>query len=206
MGALPKRYFTPEEYLLLEERSPYKSQYIAGEIFPMGEDVTSKPSAMGGAQPEHVKLATSISALLFIQFRGRNCQVFNSDIRVAVEPGAVYTYPDVTALCGEPTYETVRQPPSLLNPQVIIEVLSPSTEAFDRGDKFAYYQRLPSLTDYVLAATDRMRIEHYVRQSDQSWLLSLYTLPEHRLPLTNVGCELPLAEIYERVKFPNTRS
>ncbi len=164
MSALPKRYFTPEEYLLLEERSPYKSQYVAGEIFPMGEDVTSKPSAMGGAHPEHVRVMINITISLGGQFRGRDCQVFAADMRVAVEPGEMYTYPDVIALCGEPKYEPVRNPPSLLNPQIIVEVLSPSTEAYDRGEKFIHYQRLASLTDYLLVAVDSMRVDHYVRQ------------------------------------------
>ena len=202
MTALPKRYFTPEEYLMLEEKSPYKSQYIFGEIFPMGEDTTSKPSAMGGAHPDHVKLATSIGALLYLRFRGRNCQAFVSDMRVAVEPGDVYTYPDVTALCGEPRYETTRNPPSLLNPQIICEVLSPSTEAYDRAEKFLYYQRLESLTNYLLVAVDQMRVDHYVRQGDNEWKLTIYTRPDHRVLLASVDCDLPLAEIYERVTFP----
>ena len=206
MTALPKRYFTPEEYLMLEERSPYKSQYIHGEIFAMGEDTTSKPSAMGGAHPEHVKLASNIGGLLHSRFRGRNCQMFVSDVRVAVKPGDNYTYPDVVALCGEPKYETARNPPSLLNPQIICEVLSPSTEAYDRGDKFLQYQRLDSLTDYLLVAVDQMRIDHYVRQGDNEWKLTIHTLPDQSLSLASVGCELSLAEIYERVTFPAGKS
>jgi Uma2 family endonuclease len=203
---LPKRYFTPEEYLMLEEKAPYKSQYIAGEIFPMGEDVAGRPSAMGGAHPEHVKVATSIASLLYFQLRGRNCHVFSADLRVAVQPGEIYTYPDVTVLCGEPKYETARNPPSLLNPQVVCEVLSPSTEAFDRGDKFAHYRRLDSLTDCLLVATHRMHVEHYVRQEGGAWVLTDYRLPEQRVPLTIVGCESPLAEIYEKVTFPGSQA
>ncbi len=198
MSALPKRYFTPEEYLLLEERAPYKSQYIAGEIFPMGEAVTGDVSAMGGAQPAHVLIATNIAAGLHFQFRGRPCRVFNADLRVAVEPGNLYTYPDVAALCGEPQYETTRTPASLLNPQVIFEVLSPSTEAFDRGEKFAYYRRLSSLTDYVLVAADRMRVEHYTKQ-ERGWILRDLSDSSTVLHLVSVDCELPLAEVYERV-------
>ena len=193
MSALPKRYFTPEEYLLLEERAPYKSQYVAGEIFPMVEAVTGEVTAMGGAAPTHVKLATRIASLLDVRFEGRGCEVFCADLRVAVAPGEVYTYPGVVALCGEPKYETTQQPASLLNPQLVCEVLSPSTEAFDRGDKFTYYRRLESLTDYVLVSPDRMMIEHYTRREDGVWQLVILERPEHRLFLTSLGCEFTLA-------------
>ena len=201
MGALPKRYFTPEEYLLLEEQSPYKSQYIAGEIFPMGEDVTGSPSAMGGAHPVHARVVTNITISLGGQFRGRNCQVFSAGLRVAATPGEMYTYPDVVALCGEPKYETARNPPSLLNPQVICEVLSPRTEAYDRGEKFIHYQRLGTLTDYLLVSVDAVRIDHHVRQESGGWLLSIYHRLEQRTALASVGSELPLAEIYDKVMF-----
>lgn len=97
---------------------------------------------MGGAAPAYVLIASNVSAGLHFQFRGRSCRVCNSDLRVAVDPGSVCTYSDVVALCDEPRYETNRTPPSLLNPQIIFEVLSPSTEAYDRGDKFLQYQRL----------------------------------------------------------------
>ena len=204
MSAPPKRYFTPEEYLLLEERSPYKSQYINGEIFPMGEDSTSPPSMMGGAAPNHVVITTAIGALLYLQFRGRSCQVFGSDIRVAVEPGDIYTYPDVAALCAAPQYETARTPASLLNPQLIVEVLSPGTEAYDRGDKFAYYQRLASLTDYVLAAADKTRVEHYARRGD-GWHLTIHSRPADRLTFASLEAELTLADIYAKVDLPAPR-
>ena len=201
MSVPPKRYFTVEEYLLLEERSPYKSQWIAGEIFPMGECTTGHPSNMGGAQPDHVTIATNITARLHARFLGRPCRVFNADLRVAIRPGELYTYPDVSALCGEPKFDTAQNPYSLLNPQVIIEVLSPSTEAFDRGEKFERYQQLASLTDYVLLSSGRMHVEHFVRQPDDRWLLASYTRPDQHLTLAGVDCELPLTEIYERVTF-----
>ena len=106
-------------------------------------------------------------------------------------------------MCGEPKYESRgKQPPSLLNPQVIFEVLSPGTEAFDRGDKFTRYRLLESLTDYVLVATERMRVEHHTRRGAGAWTLTEYHRPEQVVPLARVGCELPLAEIYERVAFP----
>ena len=191
MTALPKRLFTPEEYQLLEDRAEYKSQYVDGEIF-----------AMAGAEPEHVIITTSIAAALYARFRGRPCNVFTTDIRVRVEPGGLWTYPDVVALCGEPKFDRTNAPATLLNPQVIFEVLSPSTASFDRGDKFTRYRLLESLTDYVLIAVDRMSVEHHTRQENGGWQLTQHHRPEQTLPLASVDCELPLAEIYERVSLP----
>lgn len=191
MSALPKRFFTPEEYLELEGAAEYKSQYVAGEIF-----------AMAGTQPAHDVATGNIFAGLHLRFRGRSCNVFTSDIRVQAKAGEMYTYPDVSALCGEPNFEAVGgNPPSLLNPQVIFEVLSPSTEAFDRGDKFTRYRRLDSLTDYVLVSVTKMRVEHYRLQDNGVWVNENYSHPENVLKLVSIGCELPLGEIYERVTF-----
>ncbi len=191
MGALPKRFFTPEEYLELEGPAEYKSQYVAGEIF-----------AMAGTQPAHAVATGNIFAGLHNRFRGRSCSVFNSDIRVRAAAGEMYTYPDVSALCGEPKFESFgANPPSLLNPQVIFEVLSPSTEAFDRGEKFRRYRRLDTLTDYVLVSVATMRVEHHHLQESGVWAYEDYNHPDNIVQLASVDCELPLGEIYERVTF-----
>ncbi len=193
MSALPKRFFTPEEYLELEAKAEYKSQYFAGEIF-----------AMAGAQPSHDKITSNLIIALGLRFRGRSCDVFTSDIRVRAADD-MYTYPDVTALCGEPKFAgTGNQPPSLVNPRVIFEVLSPSTEAFDRGIKFARYRRLETLTDYVLVSADRRRVEHHRLQDSGVWAYEDYVDASEVLRLASVGCELPLTEIYERVTLPGT--
>ena len=191
MTALPKRTFTPEEYLELEGKAEYKSQYVAGEIF-----------ARLGAQPSHDKLATNIIAALHHRFRGRSCDVFSSDMRVRAADD-LYTYPDVTALRGEPRFERMgKNPPSLLNPGAIFEVLSPSTEVFDRSIKFARYRRLETLTDYVLVSTAEMRVEHHRLRKDGVWVYDDLGVG-NVLRLASIGCELPLAEIYERVTLPN---
>lgn len=127
-------------------------------------------------------------------------------MRVRVKAGDLWTYPDVSALCGEPKFDRSTDPNSLLNPQVIFEVLSPSTEAFDRGDKFARYRRLESLTDYVLVSSVRRRVEHFVRQEAGVWALREYNQPEQTVPLAGVGCGLLLKEIYYRVVFPKEKS
>ena len=192
MSALPKRFFTPEEYLELEGQAEYKSQYVAGEIF-----------ATAGAQPSHDRIAGNIIIALGLRFRGRPCDVFTSDMRVRAAAGDLYTYPDVTALCGEAKFEgRDGQPPSLLNPQAIFEVLSPSTEAFDRGDKFARCRRLETLRDYVLVSADRMRVEHHRLQDSGVWAYDDLREPTSLLRLASVDCALPLAEIYERVTLP----
>lgn len=193
MSALPKHSFTPEEYLELELKAEYKSQYVAGEIF-----------AMAGAQPWHVRVADNLTVMLNNRLRGRSCESFSADMRVRVENADIYTYPDISALCGTPQFETNSNPQSLLNPQVIFEILSPSTEAFDRGDKFTRYRKLSSLHDYVLVASERMQVEHFVRQPNGAWIMTDYSQPEQVVPLSSLGCELPLVEIYERVIFPSS--
>ncbi len=188
MSVLPKRYFTPEEYLALEVKAEYKSQYIDGEIF-----------AMAGAQPSHVLVTGNLIIALGMRFRGRECQVYFTDMRLSVRAGGLYTYPDVMALCGKPEFDTSYQPVSLLNPQVIFEVLSPSTEAFDRGDKFARYRKLDSLTDYVLVSANRMRVEHHALQSTGVWTYEEYEHPANLVRLVSVDCEVPLHEVYDKV-------
>ncbi len=191
MSALPKHYFTPEEYLALEVKAPYKSQYVAGEIY-----------AMAGAEPWHIQIMDNLTKALGRRLDDRPCRTFSSDMRVQAAEGELYTYPDLSALCGEPKFNHSIRPGSLLNPQVIFEILSPATEAFDRGDKFARYRKLPSLTDYVLVASEFMRVEHFVRQANNSWTMTEYSQPADVVPLRPLDCALPLEEIYRRVAFP----
>ena len=191
MGVLPKRFFTPEEYLALENPAEYKSQYVDGEIF-----------AMAGAQPWHIEVVGNINAALLTKFRGRPCKTYSSEMRVRSKPGNLWTYPDVVALCGRPIFDTGGDPQTLLNPQVIFEVLSPSTEVFDRGDKFRRYRQLETLTDYVLVSSDRIRVEHHRVQENGVWICEEYSRQTSRFHLANLDCELTLAEIYEGVTFP----
>ncbi len=191
MSALPKRYFTPEEYVLLENQAAYKSQYVAGEIY-----------AMAGAEPEHTKIVSNIDFALKTAFGDRPCESYPLDQRVKIEKAELYTYPDVVAFCGEGQYDRSSRPATLLNPQVIFEVLSPSTEAFDRGDKMLRYRTLPSLTEYVLVAVEAMRVEHFTRQADGLWTMAEHRRPDDRLPLRSPDLELPIVQIYRLVTFP----
>ena len=188
MPSQPKLHYTPEEYLALERRTEYRSEYFNGEIF-----------AMSGASEAHNLIVTNIVRELSLQFKGRPCKVYAGDMRVKVSPTGLYTYPDVVALCGESHFDD-DQKDTLLNPTLIIEVLSPSTEAYDRGDKFGHYRKLTSLQEYVLLSQEKLHIDHYVRQPDNQWLLSEASSPQDTVRLPSIDCSLTLAEVYDKVE------
>jgi Uma2 family endonuclease len=189
MTALAKQRLTPAEYLEIERAADYKSEFFAGETF-----------AMAGASPPHVLITSNVTAELNVQLRGRPCRVYSSDLRVKVNDTGLYTYPDVVVVCGDQQFDD-EQRDTLLNPTLLVEVLSPSTEGYDRGDKFAHYQRLPSLREYVLIAQDRQRIERYVRQGEgPDWLLTVAS--QGAVSLLSIGCELRLADVYDKVDLP----
>ena len=179
-------YFTPEEYISLERKAEYKSEYFNGHII-----------AMSGASRQHNLIVTNISGELHLQFKGRGCEVYTNDMRVRPSPRDTYVYPDVVVVCGEPEFEDAVFD-TLLNPVVIVEVLSPSTERRDRGEKFTRYKHLASLQEYLLVSQDKVWVEHHRRHSTQ-WVLSHYRAREDVLPLPSIGCELPLHDIYARV-------
>ncbi len=181
--------YTPEEYLARERQSAFKSEYLDGHI-----------SAMSGVSRAHSLINSNLARLLGTQLVDRPCEIHVSDMRVKVSARGLYTYPDIAVVCGEGQYEDAHVD-TLLNPTVIIEVLSPSTEAYDRGRKFASYQRLPSLREYLLVAQDQARVEHFVRQ-EVGWLLTAFDDPAAALAMPTIGCTLPLAEIYRKVSFP----
>lgn len=187
MALQPEPRLTPADYLAFERRADYKSEYLAGEIF-----------AMVGASEPHNLIVANVIAELRQQLKKRPCKVYPSDMRVKVSPTGLYTYPDVTVLCGQAQFDDERRD-TLLNPTLIIEVLSDSTEGYDRGKKFEHYRKLESLTEYVLIAQDRCHIESYRRQSNGQWLLVEVTDPQSRIPLPAIDGELALAEVYDKV-------
>jgi Uma2 family endonuclease len=186
--AAVQAHFTPGEYLALERNAEFKSEYIDGEII-----------AMSGASREHNLVGGNIFAFLHAQLRGRSCEVYFNDMRLGVDLARHYTYPDVAVVCGEPEFAD-DQFDTLLNPTVLVEVLSPSTEDYDRGRKFARYRALGTLVDYVLVAQDQMHVEHFTRDG-MRWTLTELGEPDAVLDLPSIGCHLTLAEIYERVKL-----
>ena len=187
-------YLTPEEYITLERKAlpdaeTVRSEYLNGEII-----------AMSGASFAHNLITMNISAQLHARLRSSGCVVFANEMRVSIPSVKSYFYPDVGVVCEEPRFEDDVFD-TLLNPIVIVEVLSPSTEAYDRGDKFAHYRQLQSLQEYILVSQDKVRVDHYVRHAAQ-WILTDFQEPDQQLPLTSIQCELRLQEIYERVPFP----
>jgi Uma2 family endonuclease len=187
-AAITKRY-TPEEYLALERKAKYKSEYSNGFI-----------TAMSGASREHNLIAGNIHAVVWIQLADRPCEVYQGDMRVRTSPTGLYTYPDVVAFCGEPQFLD-EEVDTLLNPTLIVEVLSPSTREYDRGDKFEQYQTIESLREYVLVSQDEVLVEHFVRQG-QEWVRSEIRDMTETLVLESIGCAVPLRQIYQKVKFP----
>jgi|SRR5215213_825375 len=187
MSVEPHNRISIEDYLAAERRAETKSEYLDGEIF-----------AMSGASRAHNLLALNAAASVHGQLRGRPCETYAGDMRVHIPAAGLYTYPDVTVVCGEPRFDG-SELDTLLNPTLLIEVHSPSTEGYDRGKKFAHYRTLDSLREYVLVAQEEVRVEVFTRRDDGHWLLSEASRLEETIPLASIGCELRLADVYERV-------
>jgi Uma2 family endonuclease len=191
MSAVPEvpGQMTEAEYLAFERASEFKHEYVDGEIF-----------AMTGGSGEHSLIIASTIIALGIQTRGGSCRVFSNDIRVRASLVGSYFYPDVAIVCGEIEY-TDDHLDTLANPTLIIEVLSPSTERYDRGKKFQIYRELKSLQEYLLVAQDSPHIERYLRQENNIWQFNDAKGLEATLELPSIGCTLALAEVYEQVTF-----
>jgi Uma2 family endonuclease len=160
-------YYTPQQYLEIERAAPSKSEYLDGAIY-----------AMAGASEQHNLIVANLVGELRAGLKGRPCRTYPSDMKVEVGPKGLFAYPDVSVVCGQPRFhDEVRD--MLLNPKLIVEVLSPSTEAYDRGAKFAQYRKIASLTDFLLVSADNVHVEHFARQPNGQWLLSeIYVLVE----------------------------
>jgi Uma2 family endonuclease len=188
VSTLAKAYLSPEQYLEIERKAERKSEYYNGEMF-----------AMAGARPDHVRIVGNVFANLHNQLRRRPCEPFSGDMRVRVGDTGLYTYPDIVIACDprfiEPEHDT------LLNPVVIIEVLSPSTEAYDRGRKFALYRTVESLREYVVIASDSVQVERFAKQDDQCWLLTAVDRLEGTVELNSIRCNINLTDTYEGVDF-----
>jgi len=186
---------SPAEYLEIERHSEIRHEYVNGRMYAMSP----------GSSDAHHLITTNILRALLIQTQDRPCRVYHGDMRVKVSPTGMYTYPDISALCDKPLLENFKGVDTLLNPSVIVEVLSPTTELYDRGDKFEHYRRIETLQEYVLVSQHRMRVEQFVRDG-ANWRLSDLTDPQASLRLAPIGCQISLAEIYRGVEFPNVES
>jgi Uma2 family endonuclease len=183
-----RTYLTPEEYIVAERKASLKSEYLSGEIV-----------AMSGASDTHNLITMNTSMGLYNQLIEQGCRVYASDMRVGISTGVSYFYPDIAVTCDKPRFEDDVFD-TLINPQVIIEVLSDSTANYDRGEKFRRYRQLESLQEYLLISQDQVHVEHYLRQGKQ-WVLSEFSALENMLPLTSIGAKLSLNQIYRFVEL-----
>jgi Uma2 family endonuclease len=199
--SLPQSFvsYSVDEYLALEREAEERHEYLDGQIYEMA-----------GESPAHGAICVNIGGQLYNQLRGKPCQAFSKDMKVRSGPTpkgryttkGLFSYPDLLVVCGELKVHDEHRD-VLLNPTIIIEVLSPSTEAFDRGEKWVRYQTwLSELSDYVLVSQSRPQIDHFHRQSSGEWIYSLVNSLEASLHLTSIDCTLQLTDVYDRVVFP----
>ncbi len=188
MSTQPKRFLTPEEYLAIERKTQFKSEYWNGVMY-----------AMGGARRAHNLIAMNVGAELREQLRSKPCEAYPSDMRVRTTAG-LYTYPDLTVVCGAPDFAD-GEFDTLVNPSLIIEILSPSTEPYDRIEKFKQYRAIDSLREYLMIASTKVMAELYRRQPDGDWLLRVVDTLDGEITLESCGCVLRLADVYEKVEF-----
>jgi Uma2 family endonuclease len=189
MSTRPAAYLTPEQYLEIERQAEFRSEYLHGQMY-----------AMSGGTPNHARIVANTLSSLLEQLRGRPCEPVANDLRLYSAREKVYTYPDIVVTCGPVEFQDKHRD-TIVDATVIIEVLSPSTRNYDRGEKFRFYRSLPSFSEYLLLAQDTMRAEHHVRQPDGSWLFREFTTPSDILELKSIGCCLRPELLYERVVF-----
>jgi Uma2 family endonuclease len=190
MSTVPTRRLTPQEYLAQERQADFKSEYLRGEVF-----------ARPGASYEHTLIKDNFAREAGNQLEDGPCHVLTSDMRVKVDATGLYTYPDIAIVCEKPRFED-EVFDTLLNPRAIVEILSDSTEKYDRGAKFGHYRQILSLQEYVLVTQDRPLVERFARQADGSWLLTVFEGLSQTFGFASVSAQIPLVEIYNGVEFP----
>ncbi|KAA1261439.1 hypothetical protein LF1_39870 [Rubripirellula obstinata] len=189
MSTAPQSFLTPQQYLTCEREASFKSEFYRGETF-----------AMAGASREHNLIVGNIVGEVRNSLKSRDCEVYPSDLRVKVSATGLYTYPDATVVCEDPQFED-DQMDTLINPTVLFEVLSKSTESYDRGTKFAQYRSIASLKEVVLITQDRFSVESFVRRDDGSWLLRETVTLDESAEFSSISVTVPMSEIYRNVKF-----
>ncbi|MFN6477494.1 Uma2 family endonuclease [Nostoc sp. DedQUE07] len=189
MQITKQRYYTPEEYLELEEAADYKSEYIDGQIIPMA-----------GGTVNHNQIALNLSTELNFAFKKQNYRVFMGDIRLWILQKRTYTYPDVMILAGEPEFFNNRKD-IILNPQIIVEVLSKSTKGYDREDKFQAYRTISTFQEYLLIDQTRIHVDRFSKTGKKQWTLREYDEEDEAIALVTVPFEISLQDLYNKVKF-----
>ncbi|HLO50962.1 MAG TPA: Uma2 family endonuclease [Kamptonema sp.] len=189
---IKKHYYTPEEYLELEEVAESKSEYRDGEIVPMT-----------GGTTNHNKIAGNFYVNFKVAFRGQNYEIFMNDVRLWINRDRIYTYPDIMIIEGEPVYEGSGTT-MVTNPLLIVEVLSKSTKDYDRGDKFQYYRSIPTLKEYITIDQYKFHVEQFAKNPEGKWVLSEYEATDAVLALSSIDFQIQVSEIYQGVNFENT--
>lgn len=188
-----KVYVTPEEYLRREREAEFKSEYVNGEIIPMGD---LYPTIIAGASTNHNRVKENLAIEIGFHIRGTGCRSYSSDQRVNVPTNSMYAYPDIVVVCGPTQYHS-EIPDTLTNPMLIVEVLSPGTAAFDRGDKFALYRHLPAFTEYLLIDSEKIRAEVFRKHEQGYWFLaSEAATPDERIELASISISLSMRTAY----------
>jgi Uma2 family endonuclease len=195
MSAIPKRKFTIEEYIEFDKHNEGRWEYFDGEVIDMA-----------GGTLDHNQIASNVSRVLGNKLEDKGCRALPSDMRLKVPKALPYRYPDVVVVCGDPIIETIQGQEMLVNPLLIVEVLSASTKGYDFDFKFTAYQSIESFREYLLIAQDRPHVTQYVRQGEGQWLRSDIEGMESVVKLASVDCELTFDEIYRLVKFPPAES
>jgi len=190
MASASVPYLTPEQYLEIERQAEFRSEYLHGEMF-----------AMAGTSFNHNRIVRSTERALGRALDGRRCDVFFLDVKVHVPATGLYTYPDIVVTCG-PIAALDKHQDTLTNPLVIVEVLSPSTRNYDRGEKFQHYRSIPSFREYLVLAQDEIRVEHHVRQPDGAWIFREHTALTDVVHLASTDCNLNISTLYADVEFP----
>ncbi|MCY2992291.1 MAG: Uma2 family endonuclease [Planctomycetota bacterium] len=183
------RKLTPAEYLEIERAATYRSECFDGEMF-----------AMAGGSARHSLIKVNLCGEIRARLKGAPCTAYDSDLRILVFATGLYTYPDASVICGRLEFEDERRD-SVLNPTLLVEVLSDSTEAYDRGKKFSHYRQIPALREYLLVSQEEPKIERFLRNDDGTWTLTEVSGPDAILPLPSLGVEISLREVYDKVEF-----
>ncbi len=189
MATNPKKLFSPEEYLELERQADYKSEYLDGEIF-----------AMAGASEPHILIESNVIRELGNQLLDKPCQVYTSNIKIDLSRYGMYSYPDAAVVCGEPVFHD-KHKDNLINPLVIVEVLSDSTRNYDRGEKFFRYRKLKTFKEYLLIAQHTPHVEHFVKQENNRWLLTEYDNLLDNIYLPSLDITIGVSSIYRKAKL-----
>ena len=199
MSAVPKTKLTEAEYLAIEEKAEFKSEFYDGVMYPVFP--VDELTGMAGASIDHNTVKENLIVQLGIAFRDGPCRSFSSDQRVQLTESGMYAYPDIVVIC-EPPQTIPGSRTTLANPQVVIEILSPSTEAYDRGFKFAQYRQQPTIREVVFVSQDIRQVERYVRNVDDTWTLTTFADPAGEFALGTVSARMPLAAVYRGVELP----